>query len=97
MGVEDNLANFLLQENGDAILLESGDNLLLELDSVPGLPSFELFLPVGRENQSFVTRLVGSTILVTDLFNSSTIVVDREFVVKTELWNNSTTIKLDDR
>jgi hypothetical protein len=97
MAAEDILANLLLQESGDAILLETGDKLLLELDSVPGLPSFELIIAQDLPNASIVHRLVGSTILVTDLFNSSAIVVDREFSVTVELWNSNTSIRLSDR
>lgn len=97
MAGEDNLFNFLLQENGDAILLETGDNLLLEQESVPGLPSFELVFSGDLENQRFVTTLVGSTILKVDLFNSSAIVVDRQFYVTADLWNSNTTITLSDR
>jgi hypothetical protein len=97
MGVEDVLANWLLQENGDAILLENGDNLLLELDSVPGLPSFEFDIVYDPEGQAIVTTLVGSTILTVDLFNSSHIIVDREFAVTVDLWNSNTTITLSDR
>jgi len=61
-----------------------------------GLENLELDLPVGLENQVFDIRLVGSTILKIDEFNSSQVIVDREFAVKTELWNSNTTIKVPD-
>lgn len=67
-----------------------------EFDNAFGLENLELSIPTGLNNQEMNIRLVGSTILKIDEFNSSQVIVDREFAVKTELYNSNTTIKVAD-
>lgn len=82
--------------NANVIRLYKGAVEPSDLPRVYGLPVNELILPTGLSNQEMNIRLVGSTILKIDEFNSSQVIVDREFAVKTELYNSNTTIKVAD-
>jgi hypothetical protein len=99
MAVEDNLFNFLLQENGDAILLETGDNLLLEQESVPGLPSVEILVITDPQNANFTYTEVGRITLPVGVENSMQVAVPpiSSQILGVGVANTSFTVRLTDR